>query len=130
MDPSRYINACHRSEKYHQGRWTVLESDEVILSALIVYESGFQLPARSVGIGSIATCVDHRNQGYGSRLIQWTLSRLEKDRFESVYLFTDIGAEFYQRFGFEVIKESKHCGAMARSLTGSNADFFSKVQYF
>jgi len=112
-----YLNQCHASEKYRYGRWHVLTLNKKIVSALIVYTSGFNLPTDAYGIGSLATAPDCRGRSYASELMRRTLMRLDGDSNQRlVYLFADIDSSFYRRFGFTECHSSCGSVCMVRSM--------------
>ena len=99
-----YLKECRSSSKYKTGIWYVLDIGSDLVSSLIVYESGFNLPEESVGIGSVATPERHRNKGYASELVKEVTSKYKGMNKEAVYLFSDINPEFYKNLGFKPIE--------------------------
>jgi ribosomal protein S18 acetylase RimI-like enzyme len=92
-----YLDGCRRSLKYRKGRWYVLADPRGRLrSSLIRYE----LADGICGIGSIATPPSFRGQGHASRLVALALEKFAAEGFPAAFLFSDIGASFYERFGF------------------------------
>ena len=93
-----YLDACRSSPKYKRGTWYVLEKDSNLLSSLIVYQQG----SKQFGIGSIATPKFLRKKGYASKLIFKVVAELEqKDQEVTIFLYSDISPEFYEKFGFQ-----------------------------
>lgn len=103
QSPEKYISNCASSGKYNQGSWQVLFDEGKLLSSLIIYTSGFNIPENYCGIGSIATDPNFRNTGYACFLIDAVCQSLEERGFYGVYLHSDIGAYYYERLGFTVI---------------------------
>ena len=71
-----YLKSCYESPKYKKGQFKVLESGDKLLSSLILY----QLSESSYGIGSIATPIEFRKQGYGSKITLEIAEQLEKKK--------------------------------------------------
>jgi predicted acetyltransferase len=93
----KYLDGCRRSSKYQQGQWFILEDNNGLLSSLLMHSFGESI----FGIGSIATEVSKRKNGYASALIEKVLENLEAEKnFKLVYLYSDIEPKFYERFGF------------------------------
>jgi len=92
-----YLEGCRQSPKYKQGTWYVL-ADECgfLYSSLIKYS----FADGSCGIGSIATPLALRKAGHASELIKKSLDLFEKEGIKKTFLFSDIGAAFYEKFGF------------------------------
>jgi len=65
---AEYLTECRDSEKYKKRLWCVYEKNHKPVSSLIVYERYFDLPEQCIGIGSVATCVEKRKNGYASTL--------------------------------------------------------------
>ena len=99
-----YLNGCRNSPKYRQGEWCVLEHSSCgLVSSLLIHK----FKSDEYGIGSIATPLEMRKNGWASFLIESVLESLEKDRKANVvYLYSDINPEFYRRFGFVVLPEN------------------------
>ena len=97
-DEVTYLEGCRASPKYASGSWYVLEDKEKLLSSLIVYDMRNGI----YGIGSIATPVSLRKNGFASELLKNVLDHITiKSGANSVfYLYSDVGPEFYKRFQF------------------------------
>lgn len=106
QSPEQYIESCSASEKYKQGTWFILVDEGKLLSSLIVYTSGFNIPYNYRGIGSVATALHYRSSGYSSFLINAVCDSLERQGVTGVYLHSDIGASFYERLGFTILSKS------------------------
>jgi predicted acetyltransferase len=96
---AEYLEECAASKKYSSGTWYVLEEAERVLSSLIVY----RLTETAFGIGSIATRSDVRRRGRAAELIAGVLKILDDQTSEAVYLHSEIGAVYYERFGFRAL---------------------------
>ena len=99
---STYLEQCYGSQKYKKGQWYVLADNEGnLLSSLITYRLG-----RDVGgIGSIATPGELRMRGLATRLIQDVLELLPRDGVKTLFLFSDISPEFYEKLGFNKLPD-------------------------
>jgi predicted N-acetyltransferase YhbS len=99
-----YFEECQTSPKYARGVWYVLEAEDGdLVSSLIVY----QLSAGQYGIGSIATPLPLRRQGYASKLVSEILEHIEQESPGAViFLYSDIDPAFYERFKFQQIPKS------------------------
>ncbi len=89
----------------HLRRWALVDGDEV-LASLKEYSFVAALDAREVrllGIGAVFTQPRHRGRGRARALIEWVLERGTADRVDAALLFSEIGADYYARLGFEVI---------------------------
>ena len=90
MSEHRYLNECLSSAKYPRGRWYVMEAGGELLSSLIVYRKGFDLPPGCWGIGSVATPPALRRRGYAGSLINHIISEARDSQARGLYLFTGI----------------------------------------
>ena len=97
-----YLEGCRSSLKYKQGQFKVLTNGEQLLSSLIVYD----LSTDRLGIGSIATPVPLRQQGYASKLVELTVQEAKSRGKVDIFLFSDIGARFYEKLGFTALPPS------------------------
>lgn len=108
LSESDYLETCKSSVKYANGKWYVLENnDKILLSSLLIHNLNHlnhstELEIR--GIGSISTPLHLRRQGYGSNMIESTMSCINRDLPIDVwFLYSDIGADFYNRLKFEAL---------------------------
>lgn len=95
-----YLRQCMSSPKYPQGTWYVLEDASGLVSSLIVYRTGFDLPADCWGIGSVATPPALRKKGYAGKLLQHVIDMAAEESIRGIYLFSGIDPDYYARFGF------------------------------
>ena len=92
-----YLEQCRASPKYKAGRWYALADERLILlSSLVTYKIG----PGAAGIGSIATPPALRRRGLATRLITDMLALLTQEGVKTVFLFSDITPEFYEKLGF------------------------------
>ncbi|WP_271814604.1 GNAT family N-acetyltransferase [Clostridium beijerinckii] len=103
-----YLLNCKSSIKYANGKWYVLENDDKVLSSSLLIHNlnhlncGTGLEIR--GIGSISTPIHLRRKGYGSNLIEKTISYINRDiPIDIWFLYSDIGADFYNKLKFEAL---------------------------
>lgn len=97
IDETDYIRDCHTSIKYQSGEWYVLENENKIVAATILYRLKYDI----YGIGSLATRIDLRNKGFGSLLLkQLTFLLKSKMRAKAIYIWSDIDPLFYEKIGF------------------------------
>ncbi|WP_053415103.1 N-acetyltransferase [Viridibacillus arvi] len=110
LTPKEYVTMCNDSSKYKRGKWYVIEETDTkeLLSSLIVYELN---PSENLivrGIGSIATPLHLRHNGYASILIKEVINELEKnDNCNNYFLFSDINTDFYKKLNFIELQPSK-----------------------
>ncbi|WP_313893610.1 GNAT family N-acetyltransferase [Psychrobacillus sp.] len=106
MPVEEYITMCQNSSKYKKGKWYVLEATDTkeLLSSLIVHELNPSEDMIVKGIGSIATPVHLRKNGYAFLLVKEIVNKLEQEEnCNNFFLYSDIGTEFYKRLGFNVL---------------------------
>ncbi|MGE6609340.1 GNAT family N-acetyltransferase [Peribacillus sp. NPDC076916] len=106
MPSEEYITMCEDSSKYKKGKWYVLEETdtEELLSSLIIYELNPSKELIVKGIGSIATPIHLRKNGYASLLVKETINKLEQEEnCNNFFLYSDIGTNFYKKLGFIVL---------------------------
>lgn len=115
---AEYLAGCRGSKKYMLGEWYCLTEDGVVLSSLITYKNQFGLADQYGGIGSIATHPNHRKNGYAGTLIQNCIESHNKEKYLGLLLFSDIGAAYYEKFGFTVVKREEESALMCLSLNG------------
>lgn len=97
-----YLEGCRQSPKYKQGTWYVLVDERGLLySSLIKY----LFTEEVCGIGPIATPLAFRKQGHASELIEKSLELFEREGIKRIFLFSEIGAAFYEKFGFLQLPE-------------------------
>ena len=99
MTTTQYLEECRASLKYKQGLFKILTNGEELLSSLIVYD----LSKDRLGVGSIATPPQFRKQGYASKLVSYVAEQAISAGKLDLFLFSDIGSEFYERLGFSVL---------------------------
>lgn len=95
-----YLKNCNESEKYSQGEWWILQVAGVIVSSLIVYE----LKQHWMGIGSLATTLNARNNGCATSLLTSVVKALTAAAAgQPIFLYSDINPNFYKKIGFNQI---------------------------
>jgi len=110
-----------------------LTLQEKLVSSLIVYRGGFNFPENYFGIGSVATKPEFRNAGYAAYLIEEVVSSIEDEGCDGVYLFSDIGYEYYQKLGFSLLSSqstSSESPCMARRLKTASSISTKMPTYF
>lgn len=102
-----YLSGCRNSKKYLAGTWYVLDEKSQVVSSLIVYSGMFDLKEGSFGIGSVATPLELRHQGYASKLVNLVKSELfDRRNCKTIYLHSDIEQQFYMKLVFVSIQGS------------------------
>ena len=89
----------------HLERLALVEADEVLASAK-VYRFDATLdarPVRVVGLGAVFTQPAHRGRGAARELIDRLLEQSAGEGADLALLFSDIGADYYARFGFTTL---------------------------
>jgi len=110
MPSKEYVKVCNDSNKYKRGKWYVLEEidTEELLCSLIVYELNPSEKTIIRGIGSIATPLHLRNNGYASILIKEVINELETNYdCDHFFLYSDIKADFYKKLNFIELQPAK-----------------------
>jgi N-acetylglutamate synthase-like GNAT family acetyltransferase len=107
MSERRYLNECLSSSKYPQGQWYVMEAGGKLLSSLIVYRTGFDLPPGCWGIGSVATPPAARRRGYAAGLVEHVIADARAREARGLYLFSGIGTDYYGKFGFQRVEATQ-----------------------
>ena len=128
-----YLKDCYGSEKYGKGQWLVLTLQGELVSSLILYRGGFNLPENYFGIGSVATRPEFRNTGYAAYLIEEVVCSIENEGCAGVYLFSDIGYEYYQKLGFSLVSSQSTVSespCMVRRLKTANSISAKMPAYF
>lgn len=99
-------------------RVALVEGSEVLASAKL-YTFAATLdgdPIRVVGLGAVFTQPAHRGRGVARELIERLLGRATADGADLALLFSEIGADYYARLGFESIPTT----ALALRVTESD----------
>jgi len=107
-----------------------------VLASAKLYALGAVLdgrPVRVLGIGAVFTQPAHRGRGHGRDLVERIVDRASRDGVDVALLFSEIGAGYYSRLGFEPVpttdlvlrvKESARHGAPATLVrSGEPRDF-------
>jgi GNAT superfamily N-acetyltransferase len=89
----------------HLRRFALVEGTDVLASAKeYVFDALLdRLPTRVVGLGAVFTRPAHRGRGMARELIERLLERAAADGADLALLFSEIGADYYARLGFEAI---------------------------
>lgn len=89
----------------HLSRWALVEDGAVLASAK-VYALAGRLegrPLRIHGIGAVFVAPAQRGRGLGVELMNRLVERAGKEGADAVLLFSEIGAAYYARLGFEIM---------------------------
>ncbi len=97
-----YLVSCRGSTKYKSGKWFVLASaDNKLISSALIHDFGKVENVHLLGLGSLATTKPMRRQGYGATMVRvLTEHVLHADRDTMVFLYSDIGENFYRKLGY------------------------------
>lgn len=132
-----HIEKCTHSPKYANGEWFVIEDtdNEQVVSALIAYDLHKEGEPIAKGLGTFATEPFTRKRGYGSKLVEQTIQRLEAEGCHHFFLYSDIDTVFYKQFGFEELpdKYQKYDDTRLMYYAGNdtlNLDTFTVPDYF
>ena len=89
----------------HLERVAWMDGDEVLASAkrykLELGFGGSGVPC--LGIGAVFTSPRHRNRGHAAALIEALIEDAAREGMQYALLFSEIGADYYARLGFEPI---------------------------
>ncbi len=84
------------------GTRYVIEEDGRIVSSLILLHLSPIAGRQVFGIGSVVTPKDYTHKGYASYLLSECLRQHIQDD-DVVFLYSDVIASFYERYGFRVL---------------------------
>jgi hypothetical protein len=94
-----------------------------LLSALKAYDlrgACAGAPLRVLGIGAVFTPPALRRHGHAHRMLELVLAAHAARGYDAALLFSDIGAEYYERLGFRALA-SEECAAEAPDLPRGRA---------
>ncbi|MBQ9160103.1 MAG: N-acetyltransferase [Methanobrevibacter sp.] len=96
------VHNLRKDESFIPDLAYVIEKDDKII-AHINYSTGKIISEDSqsdaVVLGPVSVEKDYQNQGYGSKLIEYTLNLIKDKEIPFVFVIGD--ENYYQRFGFE-----------------------------
>src|SRR3954470_7568858 len=119
-------------------RLALVDGGRVLASAKL-YAFGAVLDGRRVrvlGIGAVFTQPAHRGCGHGRDLVGRVVDRASRDGVDAALLFSEIGAGYYSRLGFEPVvttelvvrvNESARHGAPATLVRSGEARDFADI---
>jgi len=87
----------------HLQRFACIDERGQVLASAKQYRFDVRIGERDgwmCGIGAVFTPPEQRGRGYGSALVEELVSRAQRDGALLASLFSEIGAEFYERLGF------------------------------
>jgi len=98
---TRHVVECKRNRKLWAGMHYVLEAESgEFLSTLTAYLYRHPQLTTAIGFANVFTPEPFRHRGFASRLIEGSVEAFESQGHNVFYLLSDIGTEFYGRFGF------------------------------
>ncbi len=100
-----YRQLTHPWSRKH-FRFMVDSHNKGITGSLKIYSMNLSSRGRQyrlAGLGAIYTMEARRGLGFGRKLMKQAISLARAERFDAIYLFSEIGCEFYERFGFELL---------------------------
>lgn len=89
----------------HLRRVALVDGDDLLASAKW-YDLDVMLDGKSLrvlGIGAVFTPAHHRGQGHAADLMYQMMSEATSTGYDAAVLFSEIGAEYYERMGFTAI---------------------------
>lgn len=119
-----YLKNCFASKKYLQGEWYVFQVNKRIVSSLITYKLNIGIYESAIGIGSIATVLEYRRQGFAQKLLQAVIVENETiKKIQAHFLFSDISPHFYEQLNFKVLPiKFQNCKTSICMMRSSNYD--------
>ena len=98
---TRHIVECKRNPKLRSGTHYVLEdADGQFLATMTAYRFAYPFVGTTIGLANFFVAPAHRRRGLGRQLLSGTLADLEAGGQRVFYLLSEIGAEYYEPFGF------------------------------
>jgi len=97
--------------------WLLTEGENIIGSCSIIEQDMDIHPELSPWLANVFIHADYRGQGLGSRIIQAVMKQAAASGLDRLYLFTEDQAEFYQRFGWQVIEQPLYNGIAVSLMT-------------
>ena len=94
---------CHPWSRKNY-RYLVYRQGKRIVASLKLYTIEFFARGRTyklAGLGAVFTQAEERGLGYGSLLIKEIVELCRREDYDGLFLFSDIGSEFYAKFGFQ-----------------------------
>jgi GNAT superfamily N-acetyltransferase len=108
LSPLMYRERVYRQLSHPWGRkhmrFAVYKRNGQILSSCKLYEHEIIVRGqifRALGIGAVYTMEKHRGTGCATTLIERVIDAAGEEGFDCLTLYSEIGAEFYEHFGFE-----------------------------
>ena len=103
-------------------RFVIHERNKTIASSCKLYD--LQLVSRGVryrilGIGAVYTQLKHRGEGCASQLITELIELARSEDYDGLLLYTEIGCEFYEQFGFELLGDADFVIELSEALKNS-----------
>lgn len=91
-------------------RYALMDGAAVLASAkLYTFDAMLNShPVRVVGLGAVFTQPEHRGRGTARELIDRLLEKTTADGADLALLFSEIGADYYERLGFTTIPTNLH----------------------
>ena len=91
-------------------RFALVDGADVIASAkLYTFDAVLAGdPIRVAGVGAVFTQPEHRGRGGARDLIERLMAKAAADGADLALLFSEIGADYYARLGFDVIPTATH----------------------
>lgn len=99
---TRHVVECKRNRKLWSGMHYVLEAPSgEFLATLTAYLYRHPHVSTAIGFANVFTPEPLRGRGFASQLITGTVDAFEEQGHRVFYVLSDIGNEFYERFGFK-----------------------------
>jgi Acetyltransferase (GNAT) domain len=127
LNPERFVAFQRRladsREAGQRYRLLGLFEGDQLLSAMKAYDlrgSYAGAPLRLLGIGAVYTPPPLRRRGHARHMLELAIADHRASGFDAAVLFSDIGADYYERLGFRAL-ESEECTAEAADLPRGGA---------
>ena len=93
------------SPRHEWARWYVGVLDGQVVTSLGCHPMKFRIHGEvheGIGIAAVHTLSDFRRRGFAERLIEWVETRERAGGIQLAMLFSDIGAGYYARLGYQL----------------------------
>ena len=83
----------------------MLENNDIIGFCMLKEFDLKEYPDITPNICNIMIFDKYRNQGYGTKLVEYAKNELKKLGYNKAYLWTDKAPKFYEKIGFTYVKD-------------------------
>ena len=110
---------CYLGDNFVPSTYLLKNGSSIIGSAAVIESDMDTHSELTPWLASVYVHPDYREQGAGSKLVQYVMDQCKRNAIKTFYLFTPGQAKFYERLGWKTLKTEEYRGTLVTIMRSS-----------